>query len=172
MYYRRVRIHGGQYFFTAVTHNRKPVLCEPNNVSLLRTSIKYVMDRHPFVIDAFVLLPDHLHCLWSLPDGDADFSTRWRLIKSTFTRTWAASAVAGQKPKIWQNRFWEHAIRDDSDWRQHVDYIHYNPVKHGLVKSPRQWPHSSIHRFIKNGLCESDWGSPTDMQFDAAVGSE
>jgi len=172
MQYRRVRIHGGQYFFTVVTHNRKPVLCEPNNVALLRASMKYVMERHPFTIDAFVLLPDHLHCLWTLPDDDADFSTRWRLIKSTVTREWAKSNDARQPQKFWQNRFWEHAIRDDRDWRQHVDYIHYNPVKHGLVQSPREWPHSTIHRFIENGLCEPEWGAQLAMQFDAAVGWE
>jgi len=180
MYYRRARIEGGTYFFTVVTCQRMHILCQPRNVALLKEVFVRVKTRHPFKVDAFVLLPEHLHCIWTLPEGDCDFSKRWRLIKAYFTRECndagaIAPSASRQKKKeqaIWQRRFWEHRIRDERDFNAHCDYIHYNPVKHGLVQAPREWPHSSIHRFIENGLCEPCWGTQTEMQFDVAVGSE
>jgi putative transposase len=126
----------------------------PGNVELLREAFRSIRDRHPFTIEAFVLLPDHLHCIWTLPQGDCDFSTRWRLIKSQFTRNCmvgdrlpvsASRSSKGEQP-IWQRRFWEHLIRNDEDFRRHVDYIHYNPVKHGLVRNASEWPYSSFGR--------------------------
>jgi putative transposase len=180
MKYRRARVEGGTYFFTVVTHRRRRFLCEPENVSHLREAFRYVMRRHPFEIDAFVLLPDHLHCIWTLPEGDCDFSTRWRLVKSTFTRTCSktchgiVSRSRRQKGEqaIWQRRFWEHQIRDERDLIQHVEYIHYNPVKHGLVKAPRDWEYSSFHRYVRKGIYGQEWGADEMVAFEAGVGSE
>ena len=115
--------------------------------------------KRPFVMDAVVVLHDHLHCIWRLPDGDEDFSTRWRLIRRHFSLAIDAPLTKRGEKLVWQRRFWEHLIRDEGDWRRHVDYIHYNPVKHGYVRSPRDWPSSSFHRAIKRGWYLEDWGS-------------
>jgi len=179
MEYRRARLKGGTYFFTVVTHNRRKILCESENVDLLRLAFRSVMDNHPYHIDAFVLLPDHLHCIWTLPYDDTDFSTRWGLIKSTFSRTCSrhfkgdvsASRRTKREAAVWQRRFWEHAIRDENDFYRHVEYIHYNPVKHNLVNAPSQWPYSSFHKYVRNGLCDLDWGGD-DITFDKDVGRE
>lgn len=180
MQYRRDRTAGGTFFFTVVTHKRRKILCDTDNVGILRDAFKHVKKRHPFEIDAFVLLPDHLHCIWTLPDGDMDFSKRWRLIKSYFTRGCdegysldrSCSKEKKKEQAIWQRRFWEHRIRDDGDRERHVEYIHYNPVKHGLVKSPHDWAHSSFHRFVKEGMCSKDWGTDETLSFDGKVGHE
>ncbi len=135
MHYRRAKINGATYFFTVVTHDRKPFLCQPENVKLLRQALRSTMERHPIEIDAFVLLPDHLHTIWTLPDDDHDFSTRWRQIKSYFTRhcqtTFERAAATSRKTKneraFWQRRFWEHTVKDTQDYINHVEYIHYNP---------------------------------------------
>ena len=125
------------------------------------------MARHPFCIDAMVILPDHLHCIWTLPEGDWDFSTRWRLVKAGFSRACQPSGTQ-QIPSsllrkgergIWQQRFWEHSIRDETDFNAHCDYIHYNPVKHGLVENPGAWPYTTFHRFVEQGMYEPDWGA-------------
>ena len=157
MRYRRSQVKGGTFFFTVVTFNRLKILTRQPNIDLLRASIRHVMVAHPFKIDAFVLLPDHLHCIWTLPDGDNDFSTRWRLIKSGFTRRCAdkfqrAQSRHHQKEQaVWQRRFWEHQIRDEIDFQNHVEYIHYNPVRHRYAQSPKDWPYSSFHRFVRQG---------------------
>jgi putative transposase len=179
MEYRRVKSPGSNYFFTLVTHNRRPILCEPENINLLRDSFKRVIQQHPFVIDAIVILPEHLHCLWTLPPGDADFSTRWRLIKSWFSRRCdsqyqgqvSASRRSKNERAIWQRRFWEHLIRDEQDFNHHVDYIHYNPVKHGLVLSPKDWQYSSFDRYVKRGVYDLDWGN-SEILFDSLIGME
>ena len=145
MHYRRAKINGATYFFTVVTHDRKPFLCHPENVKLLRQALRSTMERHPIEIDAFVLLPDHLHTIWTLPDDDHDFSTRWRQIKSyftrncqtTFERATSTSRKTNQERAFWQRRFWEHTVKDTQDYINHVEYIHYNPVKHGLVYRPK-----------------------------------
>jgi len=184
MKYRRARAKGGTCFFTLVTHRRRRFLCEPENVSLLRGAFRYVMARHPFKIDAFVLLPDHLHCIWTLPEGDSDFSTRWRLIKSTFTRacgeTYRGSVSPSRRRKgeqaarcakrTRQKRFWEQQIRDERDLIQHVEYIHYNPVKHGLVNAPKDWEYSSFHRYIHEGLYAQERGTEGAVSFGVGVG--
>ncbi len=180
MRYRRARIYGGTYFFTVVTHQRRKILSEPENVSLLRLIFKEVMKNHPFTIDAIVLLPDHLHCIWTLPEGDRDFSTRWRLIKGVFSRKcdarYKSEVSAARKHKkeqaVWQRRFWEHLIRDERDFTNHVEYIHYNPVKHGLVNTPEKWPYSSFHRYVENGLYNLDWGAGDALKFAENVGWE
>ncbi len=179
MQYRRAKTPGSSYFFTVVTHNRHPILCEPENIDLLRDSFRKVIHQHPFIIEAIVILPDHLHCLWTLPPGDADFSNRWRLIKSWFSRRcqiqYQGSVSASRKSKneraVWQRRFWEHLIRDDRDFLSHVDYIHYNPVKHGLVVSVKDWQYSSFHRYVQCGVYDLDWGGEKII-FDSSIGRE
>ena len=180
MQYRRSRVKGAAFFFTAVTHGRRRFLCDEANIKLIRESLQHVINRHPFTVDAFVLLPDHLHCIWTLPENDADFSMRWRQIKSYFSRKCHAEFRGGQpdarpvesQQAIWQPRFWEHQIRDDGDFAKHVEYIHFNPVKHGLVNSPRDWPHSTFHRFVRQGIFPDDWGAGKAIDFDKSVGNE
>ena len=159
--YRRDRTPGGSYFFTLVTHQRQPWLCRPEARAALRHAVRQVRASWPFRIEAWVLLPDHLHCIWTLPEGDADFSTRWRLVKRHVGRVLAgARGISGrdkQRP-LWQNRFWEHRLRDERDFGAHCAYIHYNPVKHGLCGCPQDWPWSTIHRFIRTGLYPHGWG--------------
>jgi len=167
MQYRRARITGGTYFFTVVSFRRARIFIEEENIALLREAFRTVMKRHPFFIEAFVLLPDHMHCIWTLPSGDADFSKRWRLIKSYFSRKCDdryrqrpfSSRIAKKEQAIWQRRFWEHWIQDEHDFINHVEYIHYNPVKHGLVDRPIDWPYSSLHSHIKQGKSDPNWGS-------------
>ena len=141
MHYRRVYVEGGSYFFTVVTEKRRKIFADDDNVKRLRAAFKTVMQKRPFVIDAAVVLPEHLHFIWTLPERDSDYSTRWRLIKSAFTKQYPkpfnvqnANRKNKKQQDIWQHRGWEHCLRDDLDFQQHIDYIHYNPVKHGLVK--------------------------------------
>jgi putative transposase len=159
MRYKRANAPGGTFFFTVVTYDRKKILRHADNPGLLIKAFESVRERRPFKIDALVILPDHLHCIWSLPEGDSDFSTRWMLIKKQFIRmchdhfktTPDASRVHKREQTIWQRRFWEHQIRDERDYNQHVEHIHYNPVKHSYVKSPAYWPHSSFHNMLLTG---------------------
>jgi len=163
MRYRRATVKGGTYFFTVSLADRNATTLV-DNVQLLREVIRTVKTRHPFHIDAMVILPEHLHAMWTLPEGDSDFSTRWMLIKAAFSRQIAkgeplcASRVKKAERGVWQRRYWEHLIRDDRDYEKHVDYIHYNPVKHGYVIRASDWRYSSIHRYIANGVVSGDWG--------------
>ena len=152
MRYRRHYQTGGCYFFTVVTAGRRPWLRHEKHVGLLREAFAHVRARHPFAIDAIVVLPDHLHALWTMPETDANYSLRWRLIKTYVSKRLDVSAPA------WQPRFWEHAIRDDNDYARHMDYIHYNPVKHGRAQTPADWPHSSFMSCVRRGLYMPDWG--------------
>jgi putative transposase len=180
MNYRRSKAKGTSFFFTLVTYKRKLIFSDKNNIALLRNVIHTIKTRHPFNIDAFVLLPEHLHCIWTLPEGDNDFSLRWRLIKSYFTRECSLeykknstlSRIHKGERCIWQRRFWEHQIIDEEDFRKHVEYIHYNPVKHGHVKKPHEWPYSSFHRYIKEEIYPIDWGAGDDFSLDSEVGKE
>jgi len=156
--YKRAYENGGCYFFTVITHGRKHLLTNENAVARLRLAFKQVMNKRPFEIDAIAVMPDHLHCLWSLPKNDHDFSKRWMLIKSFFSVGIPAASNARREKAVWQPRFWEHLIRDDEDWRRHMDYIHYNPVKHGYVKQPAAWEYSSFRKAVEQGLYEKDWG--------------
>ena len=155
---------GGCYFFTVNLLNRRSALLV-EHVALLRNVVLWVKARHPFTINAMVLLPDHIHALWTLPGGDADFAKRWMLIKSRFSLcinnddTVSVSRRKKGERGIWQRRYWEHLIRNEKDYLHHVEYIYYNPVKHGHVKNAIEWPYSSLHRDIKNGLVDRDWGS-------------
>ncbi len=160
--YIRRRVDGGTYFFTIVLMNRgSRLLLE--HVELLRTAFRHVRARRPFDIDAIVILPDHLHCIWTLPTGDHDYSTRWRLIKHYFSRALPSgesrsrSRTRRGERGLWQRRFWEHTIRDENDFDRHVEYIHYNPVKHGYVDRPIDWPYSSFHRYVSRGIYPATW---------------
>ena len=156
--YRRAYIAGGHYFFTVVTFGRLELFSCQENVNRLGDAFRHVKRKHPFAIDAIVLLPDHLHAIWRLPEGDADFSLRWRLIKHYLARGVNCPTNQRGEKQVWQRRFWEHLIRDEADWRHHVDYIHYNPVKHGYTNSPMEWANSSFARAVANGWYERDWG--------------
>lgn len=156
-HYRRVYMPGGWYFFTVVTFERRPILTTTIGVKSLRHAIDTTRTRYPFTTVAWVVLPDHLHCIWQLPENDSDFSTRWRLIKTYFTREYLRSSgvvnlevnpsrTRQREKAVWQRRFWEHCIRDDEDLRRHISYIHLNPVKHGFVTQATDWRYSSIHR--------------------------
>jgi putative transposase len=163
MRYRRARETGATYFFTLNLAERKHTILT-DSADILRATMQEVQQRYPFRIDALVILPDHLHAVWTLPPGDADFPTRWMLIKSGFSRRIApgerrnVSRISKGERGIWQRRYWEHLIRDEEDHARHVDYIHYNPVKHGYVKRAADWKYSSIHRYIKAGTLPRDWG--------------
>ena len=160
--YRRAKIEGSVFFFTVVLAERPSSLLF-DEIERLRQSYRAVQQRRPFETIAVCILPDHLHALWALPESDADFSTRWSLIKSGFSRGFdaqprSASKIVKREKGIWQRRYWEHAIRDDADLDRHVDYIHFNPVKHGHVTHVADWPHSSFHRYVERGLLAADWG--------------
>jgi Transposase and inactivated derivatives len=162
--YRRARIAGGTYFFTVNLLSRQDDALV-RHIDLLRACVRAVRARRPFVSDAWVVLPDHLHAMWSLPPGDEDYSVRWMDIKRRFTlalpRTeWLSGVRQGRRERgIWQRRFWEHALRDEEDFRRQIDYIHYNPVKHGCVSRAADWPYSTFRRYVQLGLLPLDWAS-------------
>jgi putative transposase len=168
MRYRRIKIGGGAYFFTVNLAERERGLLV-DQIDHLRNVMRLVKSRHPFDIDAIVILPDHLHTLWTLPEGDADYSTRWALIKAGFSRGLERKERIRPSRRrqgergIWQRRFWEHTLRDEQDFERHVDYIHYNPVKHGWVKRVADWPYSSFQRFVKMGVYPPDWTASLEI---------
>ena len=160
--YRRAKLEGGTFFFTHVLADRSSDLLI-REIDRLRAIYRAVQAQRPFETIAICILPDHLHAIWKLPNGDADFAKRWNLIKGGFSRGLPANPRSPSKESkrekgIWQRRYWEHAIRDDVDLSRHVDYIHFNPVKHGLVARVCDWPHSSFHQHVKNGIVPMDWG--------------
>lgn len=159
--YRRARLSGATYFFTLTLSDRSQRLLT-EHIESLRQAYASVQKRHPFRTDAIVILPDHMHCLWALPEGDTAYSMRWRLIKTRFTAALVADGIRARRRRrneraIWQPRFWEHAIRDETDLSRHIDYVHFNPVKHGLTERVSDWPYSSFHRFCKDGTLPKDW---------------
>ncbi len=161
--YRRAKISGGTFFFTVTLANRRSTFLI-DHIDRLREAHRIVDERRPFKTLAICILPDHLHTIWQLPESDLDFSTRWSLIKTHFsrgvqpTRDPSASKISKREKGIWQRRFWEHAIRDERDLFRHIDYIHFNPVKHGHVMRVRDWPYSSFHRYVARGDLPEDWG--------------
>ena len=167
--YRRLFEPGGTWFFTVNVLDRKSQLLIDEIVAV-RHAIYSIKRKRPFRIEAMVILPDHIHAVWTLPEGDADFPTRWRLIKSNFSRSRAkterrtAVSERRQERAIWQRRYWEHLIRDDADFARHVDYIHMNPAKHGLVNQVADWPHSSFHRYVKAEILPIDWAGDTAFE--------
>jgi putative transposase len=160
--YRRNRVPGATYFFTVNLHDRRSTLLV-QNINILRDAVRQTMRRAPFHIDAWVVLPDHIHTLWTLPEGDVEFSLRWQAIKMAFSRKIPAgehrsASRAGRRERgIWQRRFWEHTVRDDQDYAAHMDYTHFNPVKHGLVTRVADWPYSSFHQAVAKGLYPREW---------------
>ncbi len=163
---RRLYIESGTYFFTVVTNKQRDLLCKQEARLALRTAVNDVRSAHPFDIIAWVLLPDHLHCIWTLPSDDADFSIRWSLIKrsvsyqlkDTFdTRSdRTVKQVKRREAGFWQHRFWEHAIKDENDLIRHFDYVHFNPVKHGLVEKPSDWEWSTFHKYLRMGYYDAE----------------
>ena len=160
--YRRNRVPGGTYFFTVNLLERKLALLV-EHIDNLREAVRIVRETHPFHIDAWVVLPDHMHAIWTLPPGDDRYSDRWRAIKKAFTKSIPKTEYRSEirikrhERGIWQRRFWEHTIKDEKDYAMHMDYIHFNPVKHGLSPTVKEWPYSSFHRMVKMGIYPSDW---------------
>jgi len=166
--YRRNRVPGGTYFFTVNLLDRSSRLLT-ENIDTFREAVRRVRARKPFHIDAWSVLPDHTHCVSTLPSGDTDYSARWKAIKIAFAKTLPKterlSAVRLRKGErgIWQRRFWEHTIRDECDYAAHVDYVHINPLKHGLVQSVADWPYSTFQRYVEAGIYPSDWAGTADL---------
>ena len=160
--YRRNFVPGGTYFFTAALADRTST-CLVDHIELLLRSVDVSKQKRPFNEIATVILPDHLHTIWRLPDDDFDYPGRWRAVKSLFIRLLVKSGVhlvrnnRGEY-RVWQSRYWEHTIADEQDLRSHIDYIHYNPVKHGHVDKVSAWPYSSFHRYVQAGTLPPDWG--------------
>jgi len=176
-YYRRANTTGATYFFTVVTYRRRQFLCDEDVRHALRLAIDKVRTKYPFTIDAWVLLPDHIHTVWTLPPNDANFALRWQLIKRYVTQScgarlhhpeWMnASKTKHRESTLWQRRYWEHQIRDDLDYANHMDYLHYNPVKHQLVERVKDWPYSSFHRYVKAGTYGVDWAMQRELDSGA-----
>ena len=160
--YRRNRVPGGTYFFTVNLLERKSALLV-EYIDCLREAVRMVRLHQPFHIDAWVVLPDHLHCVLTLPEGDADYSSRWKAIKIAFSKSipkterLSAVRIANGERGIWQRRYWEHTIRGDKDYAAHVDYCHINPLKHGLVKEVKEWPYSTFHKLVEEGIYPENW---------------
>jgi putative transposase len=160
--YRRAHAQGSMFFFTVVLADRSSKLLV-DEIDRLRRVCRTVQERRPFETIAICILSDHIHALWALPENDRDFASRWNLIKSGFSRGIDAqprsvSKILRREKGVWQRRYWEHAIRNEADLERHVDYIHFNPVKHGHVTRVADWPHSSFHRFVERGMLDADWG--------------
>lgn len=169
MDYRRAWHSGGVYFFTVncLQRNNNDLLIRYIN---LKQVISKVKKTHPFKIHAWVVLPEHMHCVIELPDGDSDFATRWRLIKMLFSRDISKDEYRSEIRKqrrergLWQRRYWKHLIRDEADYRAHMDYVHINPVKHGLVKRVKDWPYSTFHKLVEQGIYPEDWGGGMEKE--------
>lgn len=166
--FRRYFVPGGTYFFTLVAAGRAPLFRNEQARTLLGHKMREIQEESPFEPVAIVLLPDHLHTIWTLPRGDADYANRWKAIKAKFTSEWLKSGGSEQRVTrgyrrqrrrgVWQPRFMEHTIRDEVDLANHVDYIHYNPVKHRHARCPKDWPWSSFHRYVQSGDYPENWG--------------
>jgi putative transposase len=168
--YRRAWHSGGTYFFTVNLLQRQGNDLLTRHIELLRAVVKSVQQRHPFTIHGWVVLPEHLRCVIELPQDDANYATRWRLIKMEFSRalprTERLSVVRTRRGErgIWQRRYWEHLIRDERDFRAHMDYVHINPVKHGLVKCVADWPYSTFHRMVAEGMYPVSWAGGSERE--------
>jgi putative transposase len=180
--YRRALIPGGTYFFTLVSGHRMPILVTEEARAILHCAWKDVQQRFPFSTVAICLLPDHLHCIWNLPEGDSNYSIRWKEIKRLFSRNYMTQAGVRQaaplrssqakreETGLWQRRFWEHSIQDEDDLRRHIDYIHYNPVKHAWATRVKDWPWSSFHRYVERGYYDIDWGEGDERNCSISFG--
>jgi len=171
--YRRIYIPGATWFFTVNLAERHGNRLLVEKIDLLRLAFSYVKERRPFRMNAVVVMPDHLHCIWTLPIGDADYSTRWSLLKGHFSRAIdkgeKISKSRGNRRErgLWQRRFWAHLLQDQEDFNKHVDYIHWSPVKHGWVQRVADWPHSSFHRYVEMGVYPIGWGHSGDFIISA-----
>ncbi len=160
--YRRALVPGACWFFTVNLLDRRSMILT-ERIDALRDATRWTLQHYPFITEAFVVLPDHIHAVWTLPPGDADFSTRWRFIKSRFAQSVPKRELLSRTRKargergIWQRRFWEHLIRDDADFARHVEYCYINPVKHSLVRRVQDWLYSSFHRDVRVGIFPEDW---------------
>jgi putative transposase len=178
--YLRPKSAEGTFFFTVVTFDRRKILTLDISRQILSYAIKVVQAQYPFSIESWVLLPEHLHTIWTLPTGDSDYSKRWGLIKAKFSKgtkgffhTEPLATPSRNKRRettIWQRRFWEHGIRDDKDFQRHIDYIHYNPVKHGLAQRAADWPYSTFHRYVREGFYPDNWGEGVSFNQDDSFG--
>ena len=167
-YYRRVKENGGTFFFTVALSNRESDLLV-EYIDYFKFAYRQVWQDYPFELIAVCVLPDHIHAVWSLPSNDCDYSLRWQLIKRYFSRhfdvikTRSKSKIKHREKGIWQRRFWEHKIRDEQDLQRHIDYVHFNPVKHGYVKQVCDWQYSSFHRYVRLGLLPKNWGGSEEL---------
>ena len=175
--FRRARVSGGTYFFTVCTKHRRPILTSQPVYDALAAAMTDVRREYPFKVDAWVLLPDHLHCIWTLPEGFWDYSKRWSKIKRLVTQQCRSMPVFPESSRllryendIWQRRFWEHAIRSETELGIHLDYIHWNPVKHGFVNATRDWSYSSFRRYVIKGVYDEDWGVSENIFEDREFG--
>ena len=170
--YRRIYVPGASWFFTVNFAEKQGNHLLVEQIDLLREAFQYVKNRHPFCMDAVVVMPNHLHCIWTLPERDADYSLRWRLLKAFFSRGIPKGEVVSNSREkrrergIWQRRFWAHLLTDQEDYNQHFDYIHWNPVKHGWVKKVHEWEYSSFHRAVEDGLYYLEWGHSGEFVID------
>jgi len=152
---------GNTWFFTVVTYRRLNLLNTDTARQVLRHVIIECKKKYPFNIEAWVLLPDHLHCILGLPESDLNYSRRWAIIKRKFTQEFRD--INFKRPPYWQDRFWAHLIINEKDYENHMNYIHYNPVKHGLVNSPKDWPWTSLHRLMEEGRYPANWGEYVEI---------
>ncbi len=166
--YRRIWAPGGTYFFTLVTYQRRPIFMDETSRQILKQAFaEGIKKAGEFKTIAFCLLPDHLHCIWSLPENDSNFAMRWKIIKAWFSHQYrkqggisgslTTSGIKKGEAGIWQRRYWEHLIRDENDLERHINYIHYNPVKHGLVQEVDAWPWSTFHKYVQQGFYATEW---------------
>ncbi len=171
--YRRWFVAGGTFFFTVVVHRRRRLFDNLQAVALLGKVMRECHVKWPVTVNAIVLLPDHLHAMWTLPTGDTEYPKRWGGTKKEFTKAWLTTvgqavpdnssflSTARQRERrrdVWQPRYWEHTVKDENDFERHFDYIHWNPVKHGHARCPHEWPHSSFHRYVERGVYDRHWG--------------
>ncbi len=162
--YRRFYLPNATWFFTVNLAERKNNRLLVDKIDLLRECFRYVKQQKPFHINAIVIMPDHLHCIWTLPPDDGNYSVRWNMLKGRFSRAIdkgeriSTTRINRRERGIWQRRFWAHLITDQEDYNQHIDYIHWNPVKHGLVKRVIDWPHSSFPQYVEQGVFPVTWG--------------
>ena len=172
VHYRRSRTKGGVFFLTIVLRNRKSDLLV-RHIDILKKSLSSIQKKYPFKNLAYVILPEHMHVLWELPVDDSDYSMRVRLLKNKFSKDLKTKNhfPGNNNDSVWQSRFWEHTIKNNDDFENHVNYIHYNPLKHGYVNRAKNWPHSSFHSYVKMGMLSADWGSNIDGEnFDNTFG--
>jgi putative transposase len=170
--YRRAWHPGGTYFFTVNLLRRQNNDLLTRHISLLRDAVRTVRQRHPFIIHGWVVLPEHLHCVIELPPNDVGFATRWRLIKIMFSKALPITErrsrvrVARGERGIWQRRYWEHLIRDEADFHAHMDYVHINPLKHGLVTRVSEWPYSTFHSLVEKGIYPTEWAGGEEVRLE------